>query len=33
MDELVIGKIRTFGGKVKENVEKVIIAKAISWNW
>jgi MoxR-like ATPase len=27
MDELVIGKIRTFGGKVKENVEKVIIGK------
>ena len=28
MDELVIGKIRTFGGKVKENVEKVIIGKS-----
>jgi MoxR-like ATPase len=27
MDELTIGKIQTFGGKVKENVEKVIIGK------
>jgi len=27
MDELTVGKIRTFGGKVKENVEKVIIGK------
>jgi len=27
MDEFAIGKIRTFGGKVKENVEKVIIGK------
>jgi MoxR-like ATPase len=27
MDELVIGKIRTFGGYFKENVEKVIIGK------
>jgi MoxR-like ATPase len=27
MDELVIGKIQAFGGKVKENVEKVIIGK------
>jgi MoxR-like ATPase len=28
MDELTIGKIQTFGGKVKENVEKVIIGKS-----
>ena len=27
MDELTIGKIQTFGGKIKENVEKVIIGK------
>ena len=27
MDELTVGKIQTFGGKVKENVEKVIIGK------
>jgi MoxR-like ATPase len=27
MDELAVGKIQTFGGKVKENVEKVIIGK------
>ena len=27
MDELVIGKIQSFGNKVKENVEKVIIGK------
>jgi MoxR-like ATPase len=27
MDELTVGKIQAFGGKVKENVEKVIIGK------
>ena len=27
MDELAVGKIQTFGGKVKANVEKVIIGK------